>query len=612
VNARLGRTAAAAVLAGLGVGLVASAQPAAATRSSASPAVGGVYRVGWEGGFGFTDGFDPTGEYRGEAAVIYTNLLVRTLVGYDHVAGVDGDRLVPDLAVSVPRPTHGGTTYTFHLKRGIHFGPPVARPVTSADIRYAFERLAKPEDGAEYPFYYTVIRGFAAFGAGKAKTISGISTPDDRTIVFRLTRPTGDFLYRLAMPATAPIPHEVAGCFDGQPGRYGHDLVSTGPYMIAGADEVDASSCSALKPMRGFDETTLDLVRNPDYDASTDSKTARESLPDEFRFEVDSSATDILDRVARGDLDDEIATPIPPQVLEQYATRRSLGRYLHLDAGDTTMFVTMNLTQPPFDDIHVRRAMSWILDKADIRRTWGGTTAGAIANHIVPDALLGGRLARYAPYKTPGDRGSLAAAKASMRGSKYDERGDGTCNASACKHVLLLTDTNAVFTRMLPALEASAARIGITFTVRRVSGAYPVLLTTARNIPIADFLGWGKDYPDPLTYLTPFDSRNIAPTGNNDVSLVGVTPAVARKDGITGSVAGVPSVDARLDRCARLSGAPRLTCYAGVDKYLMTQVVPWIPYLAPAAVDIVGPKVTRWGFDQSTGEPAFAHAAVEQ
>ena len=40
------------------------------------------------------------------------------------------------------------------------------------------QRIANPKDGAQYAFYYTVIRGFDAYGAGKAKTISGIKTPN--------------------------------------------------------------------------------------------------------------------------------------------------------------------------------------------------------------------------------------------------------------------------------------------------------------------------------------------------------------------------------------------------------------------------------------------------
>ncbi len=76
----------------------------------------------------------------------------------------------------------------------------------------------------------------------------------------------------------------------------------------------------------------------------------------------------------------------------------------------------MNITQPPFDDVHVRRAMNWIMDKSALRQTWGGPTVGDIANHIVPDSLFGGQLADYKPYRTIGDHGSVAKARARHEG----------------------------------------------------------------------------------------------------------------------------------------------------------------------------------------------------
>src|SRR5215467_2195550 len=108
---------------------------------------GGVYRVGWERSFGFTDGFDPTGERSSQAWGIYSNLLVRTLVGHNHTVGAAGLRLVPDIASSVPKPTDHGLTYRFLLRSGVKFGPPLDRDVTSADVLYALERLGRPGGG---------------------------------------------------------------------------------------------------------------------------------------------------------------------------------------------------------------------------------------------------------------------------------------------------------------------------------------------------------------------------------------------------------------------------------------------------------------------------------
>ncbi len=79
---------------------------------------------------------------------------------------------------------------------------------------------------------------------------------------------------------------------------------------------------------------------------------------------------------------------------------------------------------------------------------------------------------------------------------------------------------------------------------------------------------------------------------------------------MTGSIHGVPSVDAQLDRCAALAGQARLSCYEALDRTLMTKVVPWVPYLFQNTAHIVGPKVTQWGFDQFDAATAYAHVAV--
>jgi peptide/nickel transport system substrate-binding protein len=272
----------------------------------------------------------------------------------------------------------------------------------------------------------------------------------------------------------------------------------------------------------------------------------------------------------------------------------------------------MNTTQPPFDDVRVRRAMNWVMDKHGLVQAWGGPTAGKVANHIAPDSLLGNQLAEFAPYKTPGDRGSAAKAKAALKGSKYDTSNNGTCSAKECKNVLMIADTRATDERMLPVIISSARKIGITFTVRNVQGAYPTIQTPSNNVPISERPGWGKDYSDPFTFFSPlFDGRTIIPNGNTNYSLIGLTPAKAKELKVTGSLGNVPSVNADLDRCSKLSGGPRISCYARLDRKLMTTVVPWVPYFWQYVTRITSPNVTKYVFDQFSSTPAYAHMAVK-
>src|ERR1700722_20226281 len=70
---------------------------------------GGTLTIGWAPSFGVTDNFDPTGEYLGDAWGVL-ELEVRTLVNYQHLPGAPGNKIVPDLASSVPVPSNGGKT----------------------------------------------------------------------------------------------------------------------------------------------------------------------------------------------------------------------------------------------------------------------------------------------------------------------------------------------------------------------------------------------------------------------------------------------------------------------------------------------------------------------
>ena len=415
------------------------------------------------------------------------------------------------------------------------------------------------------------------------------------------------------MPATGPIPVEVAKCFEGQAGKYGKDVVSTGPYMIEGADKVDDSSCAKLKPMSGFDGVSnLTLVRNPDYDPKTDSPAARQSFPDEFQFTIDPNVTDIVDRVGAGELEDENAPSLPPQALEQYATDSSKKPYLHLNPGDLVDYITMNLTQPPFDDIHVRKAMNWIIDKDALRQIWGGPLLGKIAGHIVPDSIFDNQLAEYDPYATPGDHGSLAKAKAAMKGSKYDTKHDGTCSAAACKNVLLLVDTASTYQRMLPDRRGRRGedrhRLPRLDHRRRLPDA-PDHVEEHRDLDVPG-LGQGLRRRAHVLQADLRRPHRSSRRGTRTTRSSASRPRRRSRSGSRGASTDVPSVDSQVDRCGALAGQARLSCYEALDRTLMTKVVPWVPYLFQNVAHIVGPKVTQWGYDQFSASTAYAHVAV--
>jgi len=556
--------------------------------------------------FGFTNGFDPTGEYLGSAWGIMHNLLLRPLMNYKHIGGQEGNEVIPDLAAGMPKVSGDDRTYTFTLKDGVMFGPPVDREVTSKDVLYAFERIGTESLVAQYGFYYDdLIEGLADFKAGKANKISGIETPDAKTIIFHLTEPTGDFLFRMAMPATAPIPEEVGKCFT-KAGEYGRFFISSGPYMIEGSEDLDISSCKAMKPISGYDPTKqLALVRNPNYDQSTDEY--RENWIDRWEQVINTNTNDLEQRVLTGE-NDFVYTPTP-QTIRKFATDPELKPRLQVDPGDRTWYIMLNAAEPSFDDIHVRKAANLVMDKDGLRRAWGGPTQGDIATHIVPDVMLQGLLEDYDPYPSPNFAGDVAAAKEEMRQSKYDSDGDGVCDDPVCKNVLQVSSNQPPNVDMIPIMEDSFGKIGITLEVREVVDAYTPIQTVAREIPISARPGWGKDYPDPYTFLWAlFDSDNILCTGNTNYSLVGLTPQKAKECGI--DFKPVPNVDKEIAKCVPLLGEERLQCWADLDKKIMEDVVPWIPYLDSTAVWATSDDVTKYEFDQFSSEPAWSRIAV--
>ena len=128
----------------------------ASTASGASR--GGLPRRLGKGGPTLTDGLDPTGEYlarRVEHLLAACSRACSSATGTPLGRGGTGSSRIS--RQSVLSPTNGGTTYSFHLKPGTKFGPPLNRPIVSRDLAYAIERLAKPKNGAQYSFDYSAV-----------------------------------------------------------------------------------------------------------------------------------------------------------------------------------------------------------------------------------------------------------------------------------------------------------------------------------------------------------------------------------------------------------------------------------------------------------------------
>jgi peptide/nickel transport system substrate-binding protein len=563
---------------------------------SSAPTAGGVLRVG-EPSDALSDNLDPTGEYalQGWSPL---EALVRTLVTYKNLPGQAGLQLVPDLATTVPAPTDHGLVYTFYLKSGLKFGPPLGTAITSQDIAYAFERINTASLAAQYGFYYD---GVIAGMTGTAKSpepISGIQTPNADTIVFHLTKPTGDFLSRLVLPATAPIPQPVAHCFS-TAGGYGDDVISSGPYMLEGAQAVNMSSCKTITPMEGMDPSSqIVLVRNPDYNAATDRQSGRNNYPNAIVIKIDPNISDIFARIQSGSLDASFFVNPPNTILRTYSETANLrDRISSVPTGNTEYF-QMNLTVPPFTNIYVRRAVNDVLDKTAILQQWGGRVIGSPATHLIPPNVLGNvPAANFDLYPTAGSNGDLAKAKAEMRLSPYDPKHDGMCDiATDCRNLVLINKDVAPFTTMEPVVVADLAKIGIQVIPRELeSGAAQTAIESPKAL-IAAQIGtwWTYDYPDPATYYDALFGA-IQAVGNANFSMLGLTKEEASSLGITYPSGGIPSVTPEINACeVIIVGSQRDVCWAHLERKMMATVVPYAPLLWFNQVTILANDVTTF------------------
>ena len=119
---------------------------------------------------------------------------------HDGIVTINSEmEVVPQLAESF-EVSDDGLTYTFRLRDGVKFHG--GSTMTSADVRYSFERLRNPETGAV---------NFEVFN-----DVAAIETPDDLTVIIRMSRANAPFLARLAENGAGVILPEGSGDIQGE------------------------------------------------------------------------------------------------------------------------------------------------------------------------------------------------------------------------------------------------------------------------------------------------------------------------------------------------------------------------------------------------------------
>jgi peptide/nickel transport system substrate-binding protein len=433
---------------------------------------------------------------------------------------------VPDLAEGKPDISSDGRSITVRIKRGVKFSPPVSREVKAADIKYAVERAFSKNVPSGYAgAYFSSIEGAPESGSTPIADISGITTPDDYTIVFKLSEPQAPTVSQaLVMPITTPVPKEYAKKYDEKsPSTYNRHVVFTGPYMIRNDSSGELVGWSPGKSM--------EIIRNPNWDKATDYRPA---YLDRIRIAEGNSDLALAGRrTLTGDALICCDSTQPPAQILRRAVAGNRDQLLLVPAGGT-YYITMNTKLPPFDDVNIRKAIIAASDRTALRQTTGGPLVGPIAHGWLPPGIPGfaeaGGLKQNVDLdfsKRP--EGDPAVAKKYMLAAKQQDSDlpiDAEGRWTGNERFLTIAVNADPGRKTAQVFQNQVERLGFKLNLRFVPAdtMFTKFLTVPKtNVAFAPNMSWFKDFSDAQSLLdATFNGDNIVPQGNVNISQLDV------------------------------------------------------------------------------------------
>jgi peptide/nickel transport system substrate-binding protein/oligopeptide transport system substrate-binding protein len=419
----------------------------------------------------------------------------------------------PDLA-ELWTVSEDGRTYTFFLRRGVTFHN--GREMTSADVRYSFERLLRPETASQRAWVVADIVGAAALQAGQRETLEGLQTPDDHTVTITLEKPFPPFLSYLAMINAAVVPREEVEREEGAT-PFGRAPVGTGPFAFGEWE----------------DNSYISLPRYDDYFQGSAKLKG-------VRFRVIKEYDVAFQEYRAGNLEH---CRVPPAYTPNDI--RNLPEKDEMVAAPSlsTFYLGLTMDKTPLgDNVHLRRALNYAVDRRYLcEEVLGGSYVPA--GGILPPGL---------PSYDPGLDGyayDLEKAKAEMAAAGY-----GPDNPPPT--IALYHNSSGDSPKVVQVLQQDFAAIGVTVELKPMDfGA--LLASTKTGEPPMFHLGWVADYPDADNFLMLFHSKNIGPPGNR-----------ARYSN--------PQVDESLEKVRRLADPEaRMALNRAIEKRILEDA-PWV------------------------------------
>jgi peptide/nickel transport system substrate-binding protein len=475
---------------------------------------------------------------------------------------------VPDLATGPPEISKDNKTITVHIKPNVKYAPPVNRVVKTADIKYAFERAFSKEVPSGYAgAYFSSIAGTPSKpNSGNIKPISGIETPDDTTIIFHLKTAEAPLVSQaLVMPITVPVPKEYASKYDqSTPSKFDQYQTFTGPYMVK--NDPRTGKVTGRVPGK-----SIDIIRNPNWDKSTDYRPA---YVNEIKIEEGNDDLATASRRALNGSDTlccDAGSP-PAQVLKQAVTRQK-DQVLFVPSGGTR-YIAFNTTIKPFDNINVRKAIIAASNRNALRLTRGGQILGDIATGWIPPGIPGFEEAGGLKQNTDLDylanpNGDPAVSKKYMLAAKKQDPSlpigpDGKWTGGG---KILTIATNAdPGKKTAEVFQGQMEQLGFKLNFRIVpqDTLYTKFCGVPKsNVAICPNVGWFKDFADPQSMLdATFNGKNILQQGN-----------------VNWPQLNVPAINNAMKAASTVPvGTDRNKAWAKIDHMIAEQApgIPWI------------------------------------
>jgi peptide/nickel transport system substrate-binding protein len=464
------------------------------------------------------------------------------LLGYRHANGAAGATLVPDLAQKIPEPTNAGRTYTFALRKGIRWSN--GDQVTVRDVERGLLRTIAA--GIYGP-------GAEIVGADGCTTkhcvVSGIQIePAAGTITINLKRASSDFRDLLAgvvaVPANTPLVDQGT-----------HPIPATGPYQVARATR-----------------TFVRLTRNPRFHV-WNAAAQPAGFPDRIEYRTDRNGDDIkwaVGEVAAGRADWTDARGGAPLAMLQ----ARFGSRLYVSPTETSHGIMLNTRAAPFNDVRVRRALAYAVDRHAVANDW--FTPAVPTCQVIPPNFPGYR--PYCPYTSTPDRPGF------WQGTDFPTA-QRLVNEShtAGMRVAVLTTSRTEFgmKHVVTVLRQLGYRAKLVLYTKEQPDYFSYLADSRHHFQAA-FGGWVAGIPNDADLLRPeFACASFVPAD----------PLNQNIDRFCDPAIDLLMAQAESAEGAGSSSAARL--WAAVDARLV-DAAPWIGLVTPSWVDAVSKRVHNY------------------